>query len=278
MTVQVSSEPPWAASRRLTDVLASAQLARLEGLYSFRIVEPSDRPASDAIALVRYGASWSQLAPASNASDPDNLVVFSVRFPDGVDNSGFVGWLAGRLKAELGTGVAVVCGFDPAVGGIYDYWGVPASAGDAVAEAIERWKTGSAAKPQVAPLVSHIDVHVKEPELVRPLWDAVMRELGCPPARARNGYAYSRRDTEGVRTEFVIIHADALAEPSRSRIAFSATSRAVVDRVAAILGDTGAVNVEGPRFFGEYDPSFYAVYFEDAFGNRLEVCHHQITR
>ena len=51
--------------------------------------------------------------------------MFSFHFPDGLDNSGFVGWLAGALKDRLGTGVFVVCGSDAARGGVYDYWGCP---------------------------------------------------------------------------------------------------------------------------------------------------------
>ena len=51
--------------------------------------------------------------------------VFSFHFPAGVDNSGFVGWLATHLKHRLGTGVFVICGSNRARGGIYDYWGCP---------------------------------------------------------------------------------------------------------------------------------------------------------
>ncbi|MGI5346709.1 DUF6196 family protein [Streptomyces sp. CA-250714] len=43
-------------------------------------------------------------------------------FPAAADNSGFVGWLASELKDQLGTGVAVLCGYNSAQGGIYDYW------------------------------------------------------------------------------------------------------------------------------------------------------------
>ena len=42
-------------------------------------------------------------------------------FPAGVDNSGFVGWLASHLKVVLGTGVLVVCGFNSQRGGVFDY-------------------------------------------------------------------------------------------------------------------------------------------------------------
>ena len=37
----------------------------------------------------------------------------------------FAGWLASELKDHLGTGVAVLCGYNSAKGGIYDYWLTP---------------------------------------------------------------------------------------------------------------------------------------------------------
>jgi hypothetical protein len=49
----------------------------------------------------------------------------SFHFPAGLDNSGFVGWLATELKSRLGTGLFVVCGSNRHRGGIYDYWGCP---------------------------------------------------------------------------------------------------------------------------------------------------------
>lgn len=62
------------------------------------------------------------------AAGPDateSFGLFSFHFRDGLDNSGFVGWLASTLKRELGTGVFVVCGQNSRRGGIFDYWAVP---------------------------------------------------------------------------------------------------------------------------------------------------------
>jgi hypothetical protein len=59
------------------------------------------------------------------AEPVERFGVFSFHFPAGVDNSGFVGWLATHLKRRLGTGVFVVCGSNRARGGIYDHWGCP---------------------------------------------------------------------------------------------------------------------------------------------------------
>jgi hypothetical protein len=86
-----------------------------------------DFPAKEAphgLAFVRDEEVWSVLKAAGpDAVEPFGL--FSFHFRDGLDNSGFVGWLASTLKREFGTGVVVVCGQNSRRGGIFDYWGVP---------------------------------------------------------------------------------------------------------------------------------------------------------
>ena len=58
--------------------------------------------------------------------------------------------------------------------------------------------------------------------------------------------------------------------PNENRIAFWAESPGEVDRLASIATGAGAQNVEGP---GWEDETYYAVFFEDPCGNRLEICH-----
>ncbi|MGQ0812591.1 MAG: VOC family protein [Nitrospiraceae bacterium] len=56
------------------------------------------------------------------------------------------------------------------------------------------------------------------------------------------------------------------------RIAFWADSIREVDRLAAIAVRAGARNVEGPAY---EDAHYYAVFFEDPSGNRLEICYRE---
>jgi Glyoxalase/Bleomycin resistance protein/Dioxygenase superfamily len=58
--------------------------------------------------------------------------------------------------------------------------------------------------------------------------------------------------------------------PSENRIGFRAKSPADVDSIAAIAAPVDARNIEGPM---DYAPGYYAVFFEDPTGNRLELCH-----
>lgn len=125
--VHVSVESPEVTSRRLLRVIAKSEFQVLEGAYAFleypRVQFPTDL-LERALALVADSEVWSALVPAE-ATSGERLGVFSFHFPAGLDNSGFVGWLASHLKAQLGTGVVVVCGSNSKRGGIFDYWGVP---------------------------------------------------------------------------------------------------------------------------------------------------------
>ncbi|MET9340864.1 MULTISPECIES: DUF6196 family protein [unclassified Nonomuraea] len=127
--VSVSTETPEQTEERLRRVIAGAELVVHEGVWFFE-ESPADRPPAltgDTLAVVRDEDSWSRLIPLTrDREDVERFGIFSFHFPAGLDNSGFVGWLATRLKASLGTGVFVVCGSNRERGGVYDYWGCPA--------------------------------------------------------------------------------------------------------------------------------------------------------
>lgn len=131
----VSRESPAATDARLREVLAKADWKVYPDTYAF--YESSAAAGlpralrADALACVRDGDVWSQLAPSSDP-DAELFGLFSFHFPAGLDNSGFVGWLATACKRELGTGLFVVCGQNSARGGIFDYWGCPAAETEAV--------------------------------------------------------------------------------------------------------------------------------------------------
>ena len=96
---------------------------------------PEQRLA-DALAFVRDEQVWSALVPSDDATR-ERFFVFSFHFPPGVDNSGFVGWLASDLKQQLGTGVMVVCGSNAQRGGIFDHWGAPLALRSSVVAALQ---------------------------------------------------------------------------------------------------------------------------------------------
>ncbi|MGK5553630.1 DUF6196 family protein [Actinomadura kijaniata] len=143
--VSVSRETAEQTERRLRRVIARADLLVRDGAWCFE-ESPLDRPpalTADTLAVVRDEDSWSRLVPsAGEGGDAERFGVFSFHFPDGLDNSGFVGWLAGRLKASLGTGVFVVCGSNRDRGGIYDHWGCPVDLLDEAVAVVEELRAG----------------------------------------------------------------------------------------------------------------------------------------
>jgi Family of unknown function (DUF6196) len=138
--MQLSPETPDRTRARLLGVLGQVELRVLDGTYAFSEHQSSSIPvaaAEGALALVRDDDMWSVLQPVS-ARCGEPLRVFMFHFPAEVDNSGFVGWLAGHLKAVLGTGVLVICGFNPLRGGVFDYCCVPERVGEAAIAEVHR--------------------------------------------------------------------------------------------------------------------------------------------
>lgn len=123
--VHVSRETPEQTHRRLRGVLGRATVTLYDAPYEFEEARAGDQWPDGALAEVRDDDCVSRLVPARPGGDAETFGVLKVHFPDGDDNSGFVGWLATNLKTELGTGVFVICGHNPRRGGIFDYWGFP---------------------------------------------------------------------------------------------------------------------------------------------------------
>ncbi|WP_192808849.1 DUF6196 family protein [Actinomadura montaniterrae] len=138
--VSVSMETAEQTEQRLRSVIAQAELVVHDGVWCFE-ESPADRPPAltpETLAVVRDQESWSRLVPFQKGDGIERFGIFSFHFADQMDNSGFVGWLATHLKAELGTGVFVVCGSNRARGGIYDYWGCPIDLLDQAVTVVEK--------------------------------------------------------------------------------------------------------------------------------------------
>lgn len=136
----VSRETSEQTNARLTKVLAESQLVVYAEPYAFIEVGVAEFPThlvSRALAFVRDEDVWSALIPSSDPAH-ECFVLFGFHFTPGLDNSGFVGWLASHLKTTVGTGVMVVCGQNSNRGGIFDYWGAPTSVASEVLAEVHR--------------------------------------------------------------------------------------------------------------------------------------------
>jgi hypothetical protein len=134
--MHVNRETPAETEERLRSLAPALALEVLDGPWWFEELAPGGFPAcvrADALALVRDGERWCQLVPVRADERPaEELRIWSVHFPRGADTSGFVGWLATRIKQRTGSGILVICGQNAVRGGVYDYWGCPLEASEAV--------------------------------------------------------------------------------------------------------------------------------------------------
>jgi catechol 2,3-dioxygenase-like lactoylglutathione lyase family enzyme len=121
--------------------------------------------------------------------------------------------------------------------------------------------------------LDHLDLRVRDLGAAEAFYAHFLPEVGFPIRRDEPGHALQFEARSGhPPPEFVALIEDPAHRPNASRIAFWAESRAEVDRLGSILEHAGAKNLEGPMACPEYSPEYYAVFFEDPSGNRLEVC------
>ena len=114
----------------------------------------------------------------------------------------------------------------------------------------------------------HVDVHVSDIAATKRLFDAVAPSIGYEQRSADDdfvSYWSGSRPSVG----FIL---DGNAGSAMMQLAFAAASIEHVDRAAAAAKEHGARNVDGPSFQPEYGDDYYAVFFEDADGNKFEVC------
>ena len=123
-------------------------------------------------------------------------------------------------------------------------------------------------------VISHVDLRVRERDRAIAFYDAIAGALGLTrfdgetftcyePVRPDGG---SEAETQG----WLGFTVDPAMTPNLTRIAFAVDTCEDVDRVARVCVDIDAPNLEGPDY--AYGPEYYAIFFDDPDGNRLEVC------
>jgi catechol 2,3-dioxygenase-like lactoylglutathione lyase family enzyme len=116
-------------------------------------------------------------------------------------------------------------------------------------------------------------LRVRDVELAKKFYVPVLAALGFTVDSSNDRWAsYDVPRTGSELTEFFGYTRDPNHKPNGTRIAFWAETREEVDRVAAVARKAGALNIEGPEPYSAEEPNYYAVFFEDPEGNKLEVC------
>ena len=140
------------------------------------------------------------------------------------------------------------------------------------------------------PVVSHIEITVRDMEAAVPFYDKLLPLLGFSLAR-RSSAMIETHDKHVVsyehprpgiaitspRREFAHEVVHRRRPGALHHLAFKVESRADVDRLHQELRKIGANVVIPPREFPEYTPpGYYALFFKDPDGIKYEIVTHQI--
>jgi catechol 2,3-dioxygenase-like lactoylglutathione lyase family enzyme len=118
----------------------------------------------------------------------------------------------------------------------------------------------------------HIDLRVRDMEVARRFYKKFLPQLGFvheSPGEDFHTFYAARGDKP---SEFFGFTEDKNHRPNGTRVAFWADTREEVDCVAKLVGEAGGKNREGPEVCEGYSPGYYAFFFEDPDGNKLEIC------
>ncbi|MFL6514747.1 MAG: VOC family protein [Chthoniobacterales bacterium] len=120
--------------------------------------------------------------------------------------------------------------------------------------------------------LDHIDLRVRDIRRAREFYSKLLPALGFICDRSDQEWSTFYAAGGDRPQAFFGLTSDPEHHPNGTRIAFWAESRADVDQIAELLRQIGGRNLEGPELCREYSPGYYAVFFEDPDGNKLEVC------
>ena len=118
----------------------------------------------------------------------------------------------------------------------------------------------------------HIDLRVRNLENARKFYGAILPALGFTADRSDSTWGTFYAPGQGQPSEFFGFTEDPGHKPNGTRIAFWADTREEVDKFAEVVRQAGGKNLEGPEITPEYSPGYYALFFEDPEGNKLEIC------
>jgi catechol 2,3-dioxygenase-like lactoylglutathione lyase family enzyme len=123
-------------------------------------------------------------------------------------------------------------------------------------------------------LLSHVDLRVRDRAKATEFYDAFLSLLGAVkdvgPTFTTWQIPPTDASEEWSAEEWFGITEDREMVPSTTRIAFAAPSRGTVDAIATYLPAIGAREIEMPH--EAYGPGYYACFFTDPDGNKLEIC------
>jgi catechol 2,3-dioxygenase-like lactoylglutathione lyase family enzyme len=118
----------------------------------------------------------------------------------------------------------------------------------------------------------HIDLRVRDLDEALAFYDALLPPLGLTERYHGEQWKVWAATDPLPRTAYFGVTESAGHVPNENRIAFAVGSAHEVDGIAEAARKAGALDLSGPKEM-PYGPGYYAVFFADPSGNRLEVYH-----
>jgi catechol 2,3-dioxygenase-like lactoylglutathione lyase family enzyme len=116
----------------------------------------------------------------------------------------------------------------------------------------------------------HIDLRVSDLRAALPFYDALLPALGFTARYHGEEWKVWATTDPLPSTAYFGITEEPAHVANENRIAFWVESAAEVDRVAEVVRGAGPTELSGPKPM-PYSAGYYAVFFADPSGNRLEV-------
>ena len=120
--------------------------------------------------------------------------------------------------------------------------------------------------------LDHIDLRVKDFKRAMKFYQRLLPEVGFISDRSDETWGTFYSAAKDMPSDFFGFTEDRDHQPNGTRISFWADTRDEVDRIAKLVREIGGQNFEGPEVCAEYSPGYYAFFFEDPDGNKLEIC------
>ena len=120
--------------------------------------------------------------------------------------------------------------------------------------------------------LDHIDLRVKDFKRAMKFYQRLLPEVGFISDRSDETWGTFYSAGKDMPSDFFGFTEDRDHQPNGTRISFWADTRDEVDRIAKLAREIGGQNLEGPEICADYSPGYYAFFFEDPDGNKLEIC------
>ncbi len=129
--------------------------------------------------------------------------------------------------------------------------------------------------------IHHIDLTVKDAHASRAFYESVLGFMGYRLSDTYpHGYDFDLKDSDSFCSIGILSARGDNASRTHDRyspglhhVAWEAESRADVDSLYAHLQSIGATILDAPAEYPKYGPTYYAVFFADPDGLKLEYVH-----